>query len=167
MSFKLSIIIGVLIAATALAEAGDPPESFVAAQFTNPPAPALLALTGETAGEVEQILGRPYTQAQVRYWQAEGKTVWILEGRGKSQLITAGFVVEKGRMVKSEVLTYRESRGREILAPRFLQQFSGAGLRDGLELDRRIDSITGATISVNAMKNLARLALFLDARAPN
>jgi hypothetical protein len=50
-----------------------------------------------------------------------------------------------------------------VRAERFVRQFKGASLTKDRGLNRRIDGITGATISVNAMKNMARLALYLDA----
>jgi hypothetical protein len=49
--------------------------------------------------------------------------------------------------------------GRGIGGPEFVRQFKGASLTGDRGLDRRFDAITGATISVNAMKNMARLAL--------
>jgi hypothetical protein len=41
----------------------------------------------------------------------------------------------------------------------FTHQFSQAQLKNGNRLDRGIDGIAGATLSVNAMRKLARLAL--------
>ena len=38
-------------------------------------------------------------------------------------------------------------------------RFIGAALEEGRELDRPIDSITGATLSVRAMERMAALAL--------
>ena len=60
------------------------------------------------------------------------------------------------------MLVYRESRGDEVRYPRFTGQFTGAGLNSRQELDRGIDVISGATLSVNALTRLARLALYLD-----
>jgi hypothetical protein len=160
---RLTVTICLLIATTTLAQGSSPPESFVAAQFTNPPVPATMALTGEKAKAVEDILGHPYARKEVGYWRAEEKTVWILEARGKTHLITTGFVVQDGCISTCQVLVYRESRGREVRAERFVRQFKGASLTKDRGLNRRIDGITGATISVNAMKNMARLALYLDA----
>ncbi len=167
MSFEavrhLVVTICLLIATTTFAENAPPAEAFVAAQFTNPPTPATLALTGQATKAVEDILGQPYTRKGIRYWRAEDKTVWILEARGRTHLITAGFAVQDGSISLCEVLVYRESRGREVRGNRFLRQFQGASLTEDRGLNRRIDGITGATISVNAMKNMARLALYLDA----
>jgi hypothetical protein len=51
----------------------------------------------------------------------------------------------------------------EIHLPSFLQQFTGTQLTDG-SLSRKIDGISGATLSVAAMEHMARAALFLDSR---
>ena len=60
------------------------------------------------------------------------------------------------------VLVYRESRGEEVRTPSFLKQFKDAKLTRGDRLDREIDGIAGATLSVGAMERMARLALFFD-----
>jgi hypothetical protein len=164
MSFKrFGMTLCVAFAAVTLARATTPAEFFVAAQFTNAPAPSALVITGEVATAIQEIMGHPFARNQVPYWQAEGKTVWVLETRGRSNTITAGFVVRDGRMEKTEVLVYRERRGGEIKARSFTRQFDGVSLAEGRRLDRRIDGITGATISVNAMQNVARVALYLTA----
>lgn len=166
MSSKfVSLTSCIWLAATTLAGAATPAESFVAAQFTNAPAPSALVITGQVATAIQEITGHPYARNQVPYWQAEGKTVWVLEGRGRSGVITAGFVVQDGRLIRTEVLVYRERRGGEIKARSFLRQFEGVSLTERHRLDRRIDGITGATISVNAMQDLARLSLYLTAVA--
>lgn len=46
--------------------------------------------------------------------------------------------------------------------PFFTDQFQDAQLTEGLRLDQTIDSIAGATMSVDALKKLGRLALYLD-----
>lgn len=172
MSFRIhSLTLCIVFAAATLAgcatPAGDtaPEESFVAAQFTNAPAPSTMVITGQVATAIQEILGHPYARKHILYWQAEGKTVWVLETRGRSNMITAGFVVRDGRLEKTEVLVYREHRGGEIKARSFTRQFQGVSLTEDRQLDHRIDGITGATISVNAMKNLARLALYLTAHS--
>lgn len=164
MSFRgFGLTLCAALAATTLVGGAGPAESFVAAQFTNAPAPSALVITEQVATAIHEILGHPYARNQVPYWQAEGKTVWVLETRGRSNTITAGFVVRDGRMEKTEVLVYRERRGGEIKARSFTRQFVGVSLLEGRRLDRHIDGITGATISVNAMQNVARVALYLTA----
>jgi hypothetical protein len=88
--------------------------------------------------------------------------VWVLEETGKEELITAGFVVVDGRIDHVRVLVYRESRGQEVRRGSFLKQFKDAKLAQGDRLDREIDGVVGATLSVGAMERMARLALFFD-----
>lgn len=165
MSFKFTVLAVCLLIPIAVF-AGDgvpsPAESFAAAQFTNAPAPVELVLTAQAARAVQEILGHRYGKKEITYWRAEGKTVWVLDTRGRSNIITAGFVIRDGRLMETEVLIYRERRGEQVKTKAFLDQFINAGLTGDKRLDRRIDGITGATISVNAMKNMARLALYLE-----
>ncbi len=140
------------------------PEAFIARSFAAaPPAPQTLWLSGELKQKIERVLGHPPEVLRLRYWRAGARSAWILDEIGKEQPITAGFVIEDGRLVDTAVLVFRESRGWEIKYPSFTRQFAGASLHDNLALDRRIDGITGATLSVNAMRAMARLALLLDA----
>ena len=44
----------------------------------------------------------------------------------------------------------------------FTNQFKGLTLDEQSNLSGRIDGISGATLSVNALRNLARFALYLD-----
>jgi len=71
-------------------------------------------------------------------------------------------VVSDGKIVQVRVLTYRESRGGEVRYPAFLKQYQGAELQIDQHLNRNIDGISGATLSVNAMNRMARLALYFD-----
>lgn len=110
----------------------------------------------------ENILDhRPYNLRQ-RYWQTAERTIWVLEEIGKEEPITAGFAIENGRIVDAQVLVFRESRGWEIHYPTFTAQFADARMTAEDRLDRSIDGISGATLSVNAMRKMARLALAYD-----
>lgn len=142
------------------------PEEFVQEIFAGrTPAAKTVWITDSMQPEVKRILGHPFTQRRVRYWQAGGRSAWVLEEVGKEEPITAGIVVNAGKIEQVRVLIYRESRGDEVRYPRFTGQFTGAGLKSNQELDRGIDVISGATLSVNALTRLARLALYLDGQA--
>lgn len=124
--------------------------------------PEVLWLTKDRAARAAAILGHAPAQLRQRFWRSEGKTVWVLEEIGKEEPITVGFVVEQGRVKSAKVLVYRESRGGEIRYPGFLKQYEGVGLTQDDRLDRGIDGISGATLSVRAMERMARLALYFD-----
>ena len=65
-------------------------------------------------------------------------------------------------MERVRVLVFRESRGAEVHREAFVRQFDDAQLEDGRKLNRPIDGITGATLSVWALTRQVKLALLLD-----
>lgn len=139
------------------------PEQFLAEVFAdNLPKPQVLWINKEIAKEAEKILGHAPAQLRQRYWCSNGKSAWILDEVGKEEPITAGFVVSDGKISQVRILTYRESRGWEVRYPAFLKQYQGAELLPNQHLNRNIDGISGATLSVNAMNRMARLALYFD-----
>ncbi len=139
------------------------PQDFLADTFGGtPPRAAVVWLTGERKQRVRDILGHDYPSLRVRYWRAGARSAWILEEIGKDHPITVGVVVNEGRMERIKVLIFRESRGWEVRHPFFTDQFQGAGLAADGRLDRDIDGISGATLSVRALKKIATLALYLD-----
>lgn len=139
------------------------PEAFIAESFDGaPPEPRMLWLTPPVKQGVKAILGHDYPGLRIRYWAEGNRTAWILEEIGKVKPITTGIVVEDGQIRRLNVLIYRESHGWEVKHPFFTDQFVDATLTPKRELDRRIDGIAGATLSVNALERLARLALHLD-----
>lgn len=152
------------IPAHALEEVYQVPERFVAEAFGgSAPKPRILWLTKDVAAVANRILGHAPPNLRQRYWSDGGRSVWVLEEIGKEEPITAGFIVENGRIAQAHVLVYRESRGAEIHYPAFLKQYQGAVLTADERLDRSIDGISGATLSVRAMGRMARLALYFDA----
>jgi hypothetical protein len=101
---------------------------------------------------------------RIRYWGEGSRTAWVLEEIGKVKPITVGLVINDDRLEKIRVLAFRESRGWEVRYPFFTDQFTGIGLNDDKQLNRSIDGISGATLSVRALEKLARLALYLHSR---
>lgn len=142
------------------------PEEFVQEAFAGrTPAAKTVWITDSMQPEIRRILGHAFAQRRVRYWQVGGRSAWVLDEIGKEEPITTGIVINAGKIEQVRVLVYRESRGDEVRYPRFTGQFTGAGLNRNQELDRGIDAISGATLSVNALTRLARLALYLDGQA--
>ena len=154
-----------LLSATVHAVAGSPyqsPEEFLGDIFAgSPPAPDVVWLTGDVKEATADILGHAYPGIRVRYWGEGKRTAWVLEEVGKTQPITVGLVVNNNSLESVRVLAFRESRGWEVRYPFFTDQFSGIELTTDRQLNRQIDGISGATLSVRALKKLARLALFL------
>ena len=142
------------------------PVDFISETFAASPPPArLLWLTAGMESEAGKILGHTYGQRRVRYWLAGERSAWVLDEIGKEEPITTGIVIHAGRIERVKVLVYRESRGGEVRHERFTRQYAQATLQPGHRLDRHIDGFSGATLSVEALTRLARLALYLDSKA--
>lgn len=139
-------------------------QAFIEQAFSDsPPAPKMLWFTPRIRQNINHILGHnQYPGLRVRYWQQADTSVWILEEIGKYKPITAGFVITKHQIVQLQVLHYRESHGWEVQQEFFTRQFIGAHLTSRQKLSSPVDGISGATLSVRALKNLARLALYFD-----
>ena len=136
---------------------------FITATFgVTPPAPKVIWLKGDLKKEIKAILGAPYPKIRLKYWQTADTTAWILDVVGKEKPITAGFVVKGDQIISTTVLAFRESRGWEVKREAFTRQFNGIKLTPSLKLTHHIDGITGATLSVNAMTQMARIALKLN-----
>jgi hypothetical protein len=137
-------------------------DDFLAESFnTDIPKSKVIWIKGELREEVANILGHPYDGLRIRYWPKDRRNAWILEEIGKEQPITFGVVTYGGKVEKVKVLAFRESRGGEIRYPAFTQQFMQAARKNNA-LDRNIDGISGATLSVRAMTAIVTLALYLD-----
>lgn len=137
-------------------------EAFLAEVFAGEkPQEDILWLTDERQAEITRILGHPYKARRLRYWGVPGKTAWVLEEIGKEEPITTGIVIHNGKISLIRILEYRESRGGEVRHGFFTDQFKGAGAKSLTDLDRHIDGISGASLSVNAITRLASMALYL------
>lgn len=156
-----------LAALDTISKTYETPEAFLAEAFgAAVPAPLMLELDDSKQAQISAALGRRYPQSRLRYWRANGRTAWIFDDKGKEgyQLTTAGFVVKDRAIDFARVLIYRESRGEQVAEPSFLRQLAGVRAA-GAELDRKVDNISGATLSVKMMQRMARAALVFDSLA--
>ncbi|MDA8255845.1 MAG: FMN-binding protein [Betaproteobacteria bacterium] len=162
------LLASLLITATAFARADTMylrPEEFLKQVFGGaPPTPSVLDLDPALRDRLEQTLGHPPRVRRLRYWADGRSTAWLLDEIGKERPISVGVAIERGKIAHIRVLVYRESRGWEISGKAFLEQFHGASLGTDQRLDRGIDGIAGATLSVRAIDRIARFALLLDER---
>ncbi len=164
---RAALLLAALAARSALAapDVYKEPEEFIRSAFAGqPPAPQLLWPSPALQQRMHAVLGHPYRQLRIRYWRADKsdkRTAWVLDEVGKDEEITIGFVLAGDTIERTEVLIFRESRGWEIRFPAYTRQFGGMRLAEGDKLDRKVDGITGATLSVQAYERLARLALVL------
>lgn len=139
------------------------PSGFVNDAFSrSPPQPKVIWLKDTLRQQVELILDHSYEGQRIRYWREKERSVWVLEEVGKTKPITVGIILNHGRIEKLKVLEFRESRGWEVRHAFFTNQFVDARLGENNTLDKTIDGISGATLSVRALTKLARIALLLD-----
>lgn len=151
-----------LVAISSQVSKADASADFLQSAFNTTPSSKFLWFTPALKAQSKTILGHEYPALRVKYW-AEGKRrVWILEEIGKEQPITVGIVINSGEVEQVQVLAYRESRGGEVQEDFFTRQFKKIRLLDNYKLSKKIDGITGATLSVRALQNVTRLALLLD-----
>ena len=139
------------------------PDDFINEVFdNNPPKAEVLWLNKDLKKQIEEILDHKYKGLRVRYWRQQKKSAWILNEIGKEKLITTGIVINNAQIEQVKVLVFRESRGWEVRHDFFTDQFKSVALKDNQQLDKTIDNISGATLSVRAVRKLAQIALLLD-----
>lgn len=162
----LGLLLALFSATTAQATEYQSADNFLREVFAGaPPSPKVIWLNGPVGQTTTSILGHPPTSLRSRYWLKDGRSAWILEEIGKEKPITVGLVVNQGRLEQIKVLAFREIRGDEVRHDFFTRQFKNASLKTGAtQLDRPIDGISGATMSVSALTRLARLALYLHSQ---
>lgn len=159
------------ISFTAAVHAGgvyQEPMDFINQVFdNNPPKAEVLWLNEDLKKQIVDILDHKYNGLRIRYWQQQNRSAWVLEEIGKEKPITTGIVINNGQIELVKVLVFRESRGWEVRHDFFTDQFKQASIKDDHRLDKTIDNISGATLSVRAIKKLARIALLLDQQVQN
>ena len=166
LSLWLALLLGLAEPASAQGVYASPAQFLTQTFGSRKPQAQSLWLTDARQRQAEQILTHPLGMLRVRYWRLGSTTAWILDEIGKTEPITIGVVIRDSAIAQIQVLAFRESRGDEIRHGFFTRQFIGAGLRaDADELDRTIDGITGATLSVRAIRRVARLALYFHTLA--
>jgi hypothetical protein len=152
-----------LLSFPAFSEQYQSQDDFLKQAFSGqPPKPKILWINKTLKKRVEKILQHKPGFLRTRYWQKDSLSVWILEEIGKTQPITVGVIIEKDKIKKIKVLAFRESRGWEVKHDFFTDQFKDAELTSNLKLNRPIDGISGATLSVRALNKIARIALLFN-----
>ncbi len=166
-------LVAAMLVTPARAEVYLTPEKFLSEAFPEgAPPPKILWVTGALADQAAAALGHKASALRLRYWAKASRFAWILDEIGKTEAITAGFVIDEQKISSMRILEFRESRGGEVRHTFFTNQFIGLGLRENDRLTGTVDGISGATLSVRAVESMARLALVLtrhaarDERAP-
>ena len=77
---------------------------------------------------------------------------FIDEELGEHQPITFAVKLSPdGKVLRQEIVVYREARGDEVRDEHFRAQFVGKSARDAIDTDQDIMAVSGATISSRAM----------------
>jgi Na+-translocating ferredoxin:NAD+ oxidoreductase RnfG subunit len=98
-----------------------------------------------------------FTLNQIYIWEIlDGDSligiVFLDNVKGKSQPITyAVFFDSEGKVQQSHIIKYREPIGGEVSNRQWLKQFIGKSSSSEYKIGFDVDSISGATISVNAV----------------
>lgn len=145
----------------------QPPQEFLAETFPQQlPKAKVIWLSGDVRKTATKILTHKPAGLRIRYWANTKKSAWVLNEIGKEKPITVGIVIKENKIIKLKVLVFRESRGSEVRHNFFTQQFNNISLNKDNQLNRHVDGITGATLSVRALTRLSRLALYLSGTIP-
>ena len=165
----VSTLVLVILPQAAVADTVSKQAAFLNQVFNYEPVskPQTLWLTKDVKQELKGLFDYEIGVLRVRYWMQGDTTAWVLDEIGKEQPITMALAIGASGVKSIQVLEYRESRGGEIQYPFFTQQFDHAVLEQSnnkLKLDRNIDGITGATLSVRAMTKVAKVALYLHSK---
>lgn len=115
---------------------------------------------------IRSRLGYDVAQAYTVFYGATGDRIdgyaLIDEELGQHLPITFGVLVDpEGRMLRLEILVYREPKGSEVREARFTQQFAGKTPDAPLRLGDDVVAVSGATISSKAMARGSKRALVL------
>ena len=157
------LIIILVIHNNSYAKLAEEDKNFLSQYFNNEiPLKKRLIIKKDSKALIQKIMGDKYNKRIFSYWEKNGNSVWILNSIGKYKPITASFIIQNCKIKSAHVLAYREQIGYEIKYPNFLLQFTDAELNSNMKLNKRVDNISGATLSVNSMKRMAKASLLLN-----
>ena len=117
---------------------------------------------GELRDQLGQILGhKPSFEVQILGLQT-AKPCGFLDEVGKQRPITAGVVINQGKIDDIQVLGFfAKVAAGEVKYDFFTAQFDQLWLQHDHQLSQSVDNVTGATLSVKAMTRMAKAALLL------
>ena len=125
------------------------------------PGHSYIIINEDIQDNIKKILKDTYHLPIIKYWKAGNKVGFVLEAIGKHEFITTGYIVENNKIIDAKVLVYRENYGYEIEHDYFLDQIRGNSMKKNGKLVKSIANISGATLSVKAMRKLSKLSLYL------
>ncbi|MDZ7723749.1 MAG: FMN-binding protein [candidate division KSB1 bacterium] len=118
--------------------------------------------------DIEKKSSQKFLQDFVYLWTLEkqGFSAFAIADavRARSALISTLIVIDSScTVVYMDILNYHGHYGRQIIDRRWFEQFYGVSIDSEQSLDRKIDAISGATSSSNAVsRGVRRWLIFVD-----
>ena len=143
-------------------------EKFIVTQFSDNINLSMhtLKLVPESKSHIQNIVRQTFYRDNLYYWKItnEDSTLayaFIDNVIGKSMPITFLVIInQKGEIMASHVVKYREAYGGEIENKNWLSQFNKLTDSSKYIVGKNIDGISGATISVNSLsKGIQKIAV--------
>lgn len=133
--------------------------------------PVLASLDADARARLAAV-ARPPGARDPKIWRAMAGTrllgtFFVDAVIGKQDYIGYALAVDAaGRVLRVDVLDYRETHGWEIRNERWRAQFTGKTVADPVEVNRDIANISGATLSCRHVTDGVRRLLALHALLP-
>lgn len=133
--------------------------------------PQPLALDADARARLASV-ARPPGARDPKVWRAMAGervlgTFFVDAVIGKQDYIGYALALDtQGRVLRLDVLDYRETHGWEIRNERWRAQFAGKSVADPVQLGQDIANISGATLSCRHVTDGVRRLLALHAQLP-
>ena len=116
-------------------------------------------LTNEIKGVSTKIESKYFELYTLKVDSKDTGFLYFTEAPSKVETFVYMIVFNPDLTIKhTQVLEYRENYGAEIMSKRFLKQFAGKSNGEGLEFNKDIDGVSGATISSHSITNSVKKA---------
>jgi Na+-translocating ferredoxin:NAD+ oxidoreductase RnfG subunit len=126
-------------------------------------------IPGELKVTAEKQVHQKFFKDYMHFWKiCQDDSIYgyaILDNTyGKSLPITFLVIINPaGKIRRVDIIRYREPYGGAVGGRSWLDQFSGKSFKDNFQIERGIDSITGATISAKSVtKAVHKILLVLE-----
>ena len=165
ISFYLILLGGILFGGSPIRDAA---EKYIISQFDVDVSIYMhtLKLDSELKVLVQNKVKQRFYRDELYYWNISNNDTTIAYALmdnvlGKSMPITFLVILNnEGNILASEVIKYREAYGSEVGNKNWLAQFTHFNDTTDFKVEKNIDGISGATISVNSLsKGIQKMAV--------
>jgi Na+-translocating ferredoxin:NAD+ oxidoreductase RnfG subunit len=165
ISFYLILLGGILLGGSPIRDAA---EKYIISQFDVDVSIYMhtLKLDTELKVLVQNKVKQRFYRDELYYWNISNNDTTIAYALmdnvlGKSMPITFLVILNnEGNILASEVIKYREAYGSEVGNKNWLVQFTHFSDTTDFKVEKNIDGISGATISVNSLsKGIQKMAV--------